>query len=213
MDAGDGHMTVLAPVGTTAIYVQPRPRPLYPSENLAGAAPTTVALRGSGGTTALDVIATEAVAVPWGVELRAEWQVSNGYSYATAIDVVSVGPHPVPAGVEVIASVYSAVETLEVETQSAAATSLDTTQARFSTEYPFAITSAIPSGGTVRLTLEAREGITGAATPSIRQIGEVRVNLPEAVRSDARSTGSYSIAPLTSSGSVVSDHTADPRKA
>lgn len=211
-DSAEGYLAVTAPVGTTAVYVQPRRVVLYPAENVGDPIDTSVVLRGSGGVTALDASASQSGAAPWGIELLAEWAASAGYSYPSYVDVVSVGPNPVPVGVTVIARVYQAVESLVPDADSDQVEASGVAQPTQSVDYSFSVVQEIAAGGTARFALTPPDGEINTSRTTLTQLGQVFATVPNAMRADARATGKYSIAPVTPSGTELTDFSV-PRKA
>ncbi len=212
IDSAEGYLAVAAPVGTTAVYVQPRRIDLYPNENVRDPIDTSVVLRGSGGSTALDAASSQFGAAPWGVELLAEWAASAGYSYASFVDVVSVGPNPVPVGVIVTARVYQAVESLVADADSDQVEASGVAQPTRSVDYSFSVVEEIAAGDVARFALTPTDGEISTSRTTLAQLGQVFVTVPDAVRADARATGKYSIAPVTPSGTELTDFSV-PRKA
>lgn len=213
-----GELRVTLPVDVMAVYQNAKSRPLYPNENLTVPVSSRVVVESDGGTRSVDGSSSVTSAEPWGLELRAEWQESEGYTYPSLVHVTSTGPFPAPAGVEVVARVYRDVAPLNVSDVDLEAgfderlEPLATERKSKAADYRFVLAESVPSGESVQLLLQPDSGTESSTrAPSFSQIGQIYVSYSEQAAMHVRATGRYSIAPVTSSGSPLTDFSAAAR--
>jgi hypothetical protein len=190
---------------TSAVYTSARPMGLYPADNVDTPTSTVVSVSGNKRTARVSLPNITSASSAWGAEVFAEWAVSEGYSYPTIVGVRSIGPNPVPAGSIVTVRVYRDVAALSVD-----AGSFDVTQdmrsAKRSTEYVLEVTNDIPAGDTQSFQLAPPEEPKIDDVPSVSQVAYVALTSPARFQAAARSTGKFSVASVTPSGSLLSDY-------
>ncbi|TXK09222.1 hypothetical protein FVP99_18305 [Microbacterium wangchenii] len=199
---GAGTVSIPLPRGKHVLYPQASVRSLFPSDNIA--APVGTVVR-AGNSEELGR-RTEVGATAWGAELRVVWDVVGGYSYPASVSIVSVGPSPVPVGTVVLARVPRTIRPLLISDSD---DSLAIQPLRVDgdlSHYPIALVAPLPAGE--KLTVQFTSGQEGAVVPSsywLTHVPQVSTQFDDASRQSARDTGKYSVAPVTASGSSLTN--------
>lgn len=196
---GPGRLVVDVPGGYDWLYPRVSRMELYPFDGLPDPRPTRITFAGRTSTGDL----TRFPSQPWGLEVGANWRVAKGYSYPDFVEMRSTGPYPVPADVDLMVRVYEDVPPLAV---TGPATDLDQRRVKRVTEYTFAAERAVEAGESIVIEMEPLDGATDReGVPSLAQNAYVEALVPEHARLDARLTRRYTVAPLTPSGSALTD--------
>ena len=202
-----GRMELVIPSGATGILMRPEVLAIYPGENIGTPVPSSITV---GSTAAVRTPVDAMLAAPWGLELRVEWNQSQGYSFPTQIQAASIGPHPVPAGVSVVARTYGDVKPLVSQLEGKASSKRPHAHSTV-IDRAFVLEAPLNQGDTVNVSLLPENPEKANTRVSISQVGQVFVTFPDSSSADARKTGKYSVAAVTSSGTELTDSSTSRR--
>ena len=178
---------------------------LYPHENLGTVIATSLTARGKDhASVPTPYPITIAPAAPWGIELRADWASADGYSVPQVIQLLSVGPNAVPAGVKVDVLASAQAPTMRGASSWKHARANGSTRRNTQQGVSFDVLSAVPGGQSVTFTL-ATPSARGGKRFTLNSVALVSADVPAHLRSNARATGRESIAPVTRSGTELTD--------
>lgn len=95
---GEGSMKVRVPAGASSLLFDVQAINLYPAENIADRADTSVQLIGDGiEGSPVTLTSTVTQCAPWGLEVEADWAAIDGVILPSTVRLFSAGPNPVPA--------------------------------------------------------------------------------------------------------------------
>ncbi|MBW9110154.1 hypothetical protein [Microbacterium ureisolvens] len=190
--------------GTETIHFSPGVKALYPQENIGEVRATTLSGSGTFGTFDTDFGSVVEPAAPWGAVLAVTWGEVDGTATPHLIQVSSVGPYPIPDGTAIVATLPSAA----AANFRASSRNLSETQSRHGrhSEIVIKMTEPVAPGDVV--TLERPLAGIGFGKPNLQALPTVIVRPPDGGLVGVRGTGAMQCAPVTASGSPLSDYSA-----
>lgn len=194
-ELGEAHFTI--PADAVIVIPQARVQRGFPLDLVDAPSPSSVALGGRSTTLPVRVTAARA----WGVELYAGWTVVRRQYVPTFVQLRSVGPHAAPSGL-----------TVELDIEAGAMAELNRSTGR-----PLEVVRSAVSRRVVTLPVpyalspgELWEtvfplGKLEGSVPILSSVPTASVLIPDSAGADARDTGRLTAAPVTSSGTPLSD--------
>ncbi|MCG7415795.1 hypothetical protein [Microbacterium aurum] len=204
--SGPGALTLSLPSGATRILLQARPLLRYPADLVDDLAATQVTVNSE--VTQLP-LRTQAAAA-WGAELYVSWFAYEDRYLPALVEVRSVGPHPTPSGLTVELRVpRPTLGELEPD-PSADSSRLDRAGAKPGISI---VVDPMPAGASWQTTFELPEDAAEQepSKPGLTVVPTAALVFTEVVAGDARDTALYSSAPVTASGSSLSDFASEQK--
>ncbi|WZH35592.1 MAG: hypothetical protein PIR02_12490 [Microbacterium enclense] len=192
-------VTFTIPAETVRLAPQARVAAIYPSDTFDD----PVATRIEFGTveTTLEVRAVSVQA--WGAELVVAWTLLDSQYVPSIVQLRNVGPGSVPEGVEVEYSLTPSGADLVEATPDITSDAKQGVGASERRSCRFGVPSSTPVGDVYEVSFALAD--VDSTRPSLTQSPTVTVVIPDNGLPGCRATGLYSSAPVSSSGTALSD--------
>ena len=202
--AGVNTLTFKVPAGVERLLFASTVPNLYPAENLGE--PQSTSLRATNGTTTVfaPLVPISEPASPWGVVLTATWTEVDGFAVPLLVGVTSVGPNPVPPSTQLVLRYANQVADKVSLTKSSRVTPKSTSVSADTQEFIYTLDMPLPAEQTILI--DTAIASRDPSQPSLGKLGQVFVRASVEESTNMRSTQKTFVAPVTSSGTHVSDY-------
>lgn len=206
-ESGPGTLTFAIPASVTRVLL--RPRSILSNPNDLFDDPVLSSLKDGLQATSLPLRTQTAAA--WGVEMYVSWFPYEDRYIPALVEVRSVGPHPTPNGLTVELRVPRSTLGELAPDPLAESSRVDRAGAKPGLSV---VIEPLPAGSMRQVTFELPDDAAEQepSNPGLTVVPTATLVFTEGLGVNARDTGRYSSAPVTASGSALSDFT-HPEKA